>query len=497
MKTAYILIRLFLLVCSCAFCEARRHCGHRDHGGDAPALANAGKAIEEMGQQMKRFTDESTRHFQTMGVSMSNVLKVMSDNAARGINLMEQQVKQMTEQTNTHLEAMIKITSMEQQVKQMTEQTNTHLEAMINTVKDIQTQFLQRVGVNIEQAEQTNAHLEAMINTVKDIQTQFLQRVGVNIEQAEQTNTHLEAMINTVKDIQTQFLQRVGVNIEQAEQTNAHLEAMINTVKDIQTQFLQRVGVNIEQAEQTNTHLEAMINTVKDIQTQFLQRVVNIEEAVANVNTVVKKSHVGLDIGTLILLLFAFFVSRYLRLHTGNDLISLSGYIILSFIELAFLIYAFQLSANILHKRLTGEDIENETLLQLAFGTGCLIVSILVILLVVRLTVTWVLPFIVWSVKTLLVITFGWPLQRNLSIRQRVGFSILCTTVVSVFLYYSTSPVDCAIILSAFLFIVGVCVNVFACFTASQPQATPAPSNEDNEILLLMKMSENVNRTNQ
>lgn len=341
MKTAYILIRLFLLVCSCAFCEARGHCGHRGQGGQAPALANAGKEIEEMGRQMKRFTDESTRHFQTMGVSMSNVLKVMSDNAARGINLMEQQVKQMT--------------------------------------------------------------------------------------------------------------------------------------------------------EQTNTHLEAMINTVKDIQTQFLQRVVNIEEAVDNVNTVVKKSHVGLDIGTLILLLFAFFVSRYLRLHTGNDIISLGGYIILSFIELAFLIYAFQLSANILHKRLTGEDIENETLLQLAFGTGCLIVSILVILLVVRLTVTWVLPFIVWSVKTLLVITFGWPLQRNLSIRQRVGFSILCTTVVSVFLYYSTSPVDCAIILSAFLFIAGVCVNVLACFDAPKPQATPAPSNEDNEILLLNRFCHDPN----
>ena len=233
-------------MCSCAVCEA-----------------NLNKLVEEMLHKSERLTDESTRHSQAIGV-----LKVISDNAARGITLMEQQVKQMTEQTNTHL------------------------------------------------------------------------------------------------------------------------EAMINTVKDIQTQFLQRVGVNIEEAEQTNTHLEAMINTVKDIQTQFLQRVVNIEEAVANVNTVVKKSHVGLDIGTLILLLFAFFVSRYLRLHTGNDLISLGGYIILSFIELAFLIYAFQLSANILHKHLTGEDIENETLLQLAFGTGCLIVSILVILLVVRLTVT-------------------------------------------------------------------------------------------------------------
>ena len=330
-------------MCSCAVCEA-----------------NLNKLVEEMLHKSERLTDESTRHSQAMGV-----LKVISDNTARGITLMEQQVKQMTEQTNTHLEAMIKITLMEQQVKQMT--------------------------------------------------------------------------------------------------------------------------------EQTNTHLEAMINTVKDIQTQFLQRVVNIEEAVDNVNTVVKKSHVGLDIGTLILLLFAFFVSRYLRLHTGNDIISLGGYIILSFIELAFLIYAFQLSANILHKRLTGEDIENETLLQLAFGTGCLIVSILVILLVVRLTVTWVLPFIVWSVKTLLVITFGWPLQRNLSIRQRVGFSILCTTVVSVFLYYSTSPVDCAIILSAFLFIAGVCVNVLACFDAPKPQATPAPSNEDNEILLLNRFCHDPN----
>ena len=167
-------------------CKGRRRRRHNPPALPPPEFVNAGKAIEEMGRQIRSFTEQSTSHFQAMSTAINDVLKMMSENTARGINLMEQQVKEMKE----------------------------------------------------------------------------------------------------------------------------HSSAQLN----------------------------AMTQNVEAIYRQFLQRVVKVEEAVHHVNIVVKKSHTGLEIVILILVLLLYFVTRYLRLHTKNDPISLAGIVILSFVELASLI---------------------------------------------------------------------------------------------------------------------------------------------------------------
>ena len=286
MKTSH-LICLFLLVCVSDFCKGRRR-RRRDPpalpAAPPPEITNAVNAIHEMGQQIKRFTEQSTIHFRAMGTSINDVLKIMSQTTARGINLMEEEVKEMKEHTSAQLNAMTK--------------------------------------------------------------------------------------------------------------------------------------------------------NVEAIYSQFLQRVVNVEDAVQHVNTVIKRSRTGLEIGILILVLLVYLVARHLRLHTESDVVSRGGVVILSFIEIVFLIYALQLSANILHRHLTGEDIDSEELLRLAIGTASLIVSIMLILAALNVVSTWVLPFLFWSIKASMITL------RNLVARLRWAFLPMCMFVISVYLYHFPSTID-------------------------------------------------------
>ena len=317
MKTCN-LICLFFLVSLCALCKGRGCGKHGHHHGHhralpPPEIVNAGKAIEEMGRQIRGFTEQSTRHFEAMGTAMNDVLKMMSDNTARGINLMEQQVREMK--------------------------------------------------------------------------------------------------------------------------------------------------------EHTSAQLHAMTENVEAIYSQFLQRVVNVEEAVQQVNTVVKKSHAGLEIGILILVLLLYLITRYLRLHTKNDPISLAGIVILSFVELASLIYAIQLSANILHRHLTGEDIDREKLLHLGVGTAVLQISVICIPFVLG----FLFSFIVWCVKIPIIIV------RNLLANW--SYLIFCIIALSVLAYRSTAIKDHTVVLSVFVVLLGVCMKISHSYLAtSRPAIAPKPA---------------------
>ena len=316
MKT-YNLICILFLVCSCTLSwKGKRRRRRNPPALPPPEFVNAGKAIEEMGRQIKSFTEQSTRHFQAMGTAINDVLKIMSENTARRINLMEQQVKEMKEHTSGQLNAMTK--------------------------------------------------------------------------------------------------------------------------------------------------------NVEAIYIQFLQRVVDVEEAVHHVNIVVKKSHTGLEIVILILVLLLYFFIRYLRLNTKNDPISLAGIVILSCVELASLIYAVQLSANILYRYLTEEDIDGKILLQLVFGTIVLIISVISIPFVQAFFSTWLLPFIAWCVKTLLLI------PRKLFASW--SFLLLCIVLLTVLAYHSTEPMDQKIVLSVFVVLLGVCMKPgHAYLTKSKPPTAPKP----------------------
>lgn len=322
------LICLFFMVSLCVSCKGRR----RRRPAPVPALpppeiVNAGKAIEEMGRQIRSFTEQSTRHFEAMGSAINTVLKMMSENTARGINLMEQQVREMK--------------------------------------------------------------------------------------------------------------------------------------------------------EHASAQLHAMTENVEAIYTQFLQRVVKVEEAVHYVDTVVKKSHAGLEIGILILVLLLYLITRHLRLHTKNDPISLAGIVILSFVELASLIYATQLSANLLHRHLTGEDIDRERLLHLAVGTAALLITVICIPFVLAFLSTSVLPFIVWCIKAPVIIV------RNLFASW--SFLLVCIIVLSVLTYRSAAPLDHTIVLSVSVVLLGICVKVgHAYLVTGRPATTPKPATT--------KMSEEIIR---
>ena len=315
MKT-YNLICILFLVCSCTLsCKGRRR-RHNPPALPPPEFVNAGKAIEEMGRQIRSFTEQSTRHFQAMGTAINDVLKMMSENTARGINLMEQQVKEMK--------------------------------------------------------------------------------------------------------------------------------------------------------EHSSAQLHAITQNVKAIYSQFLERVINVQEAVYHINMVVRKSHNGLEIVILILVLLLYLVTRYLRLHTKNDPISLVGIVILSFVELAVLVYAVQLSANILHRHFTEKDIDRKTLLQVAFGTVLLIILVICIPFVPVFLSTWVLPFIVWCVKTPLLIA-----RKFFAIWS---FLLLCIVVLTVLAYHSPELMDQTIVLSVVVVLLGVFVKAGHAYLAeSKPPIAPKP----------------------
>jgi hypothetical protein len=220
------------------------------------AAASLRTGVQVMGDQMQRFTDESTRLLQTMGSSVSQFLEEMSQNTERGIAMVETQVKGLREDANRHLEAM-----------------------------------------------------------------------GNNV---------------------TKFLGELMVHVDKAGE-----------------------AFNEEIMPRTMTLLD-------------------------NVNITVKKTHTVIDIGILILVLFGFFVSSYLRLrNTNQDIFSLCSYFILGLLEMAFLTFAIHKFAQIFQKQVTDKDIEKELAQQLAIATACLIVFVIVIILAVKLIVILVRYFTV------------------------------------------------------------------------------------------------------
>ena len=335
-------IRLFLLACSCACvlcCRVRVPVPNFKQLENA-AAESARNAVQVMGKQMTRFTEESTKLLQTMGSSVTQFLKDMSGNVERGIVMVEWQVKGIREDTNTHLEAM---------------------------------------GKNV---------------------TNFL----------------------------GELLKRVD---------NA--------------------------SEVFNKEITPRITSILD-----------------NFDITVKKSHSVMDIGILLLLLFGFYVSRYLRLLTGNDFVSRLGYIILSLLELIFLVGAVAVLVITLHKFVTGKEIEYEMLLRAVAVLVNTMVNTLhklvtdienemspqftVLFFVSIIVFLWVLP-LAWKIVKALLVIFSWPLQRNLSVRLRVGLSSLFTIVISVLYYYSTSSIDFFIISCVIFLGIGVCINVVMHFT--------------------------------
>ena len=110
---------------------------------------------------------------------------------------------------------------------------------------------------------------------------------------------------------------------------------------------------------------------------------------------------------------------------------------------------------------------DNEASKQLAVGAATLIASTIVVIMVAKFLTFWKLPHLELIVKKFIIITSGWPLEENSPTSLWFGLSSFCTIVISVYCYYATSLVDCAIMVYVFLFVIGVCVNVFSYFTAS------------------------------
>ena len=133
----------------------------------------------------------------------------------------------------------------------------------------------------------------------------------------------------------------------------------------------------VKQAEEIRTDLniqfEIVQNVVNNTLRELILRVDNVGEAINknvmpaltsilnNVNVLFKKTHSFVDIGIVLLLLSGFFVSRHLRLQTGNDFVSCCEYVILSFLELLLLNAMVLVLMITLHQFAEGEDIEQKT----------------------------------------------------------------------------------------------------------------------------------------
>ena len=247
------------------------------------------------------------------------------------------------------------------------------------------------------------------------------------------------------------------------EESTKHLQTMGSSF----TQFLEEMSGSVERGivtvvgqvegmrEDLNKYFTEISKTVKKLEEAVTPRIIAILD---DVDIAVRRSHILIDVGIVLFLLLVIFVSDCLRLKmsTGNDLISCCGYIIMSFLELSFLVCAVAVMVNIFYKVIMGKDIEKDLLLQFIVF---FIVSI--ILFFVVLPLAWKI------VKTILLISV-WPLQTNISAWLRVGLFSLFTIVISVFFYYSTSPIV-SLIVSCVLFLgVGICVNVVTYFFASK-----------------------------
>ena len=132
----------------------------------------------------------------------------------------------------------------------------------------------------------------------------------------------------------------------------------------------------IKQNPREFKRLEAIENNINDV----LVRVDKMEKAFTNkllpratalmdnVNTVVEKSLVWLDIGNVLLALLAIFCLRCLRKHSGKSLLATCGDYLMGCMEWVLgLFCALQILA-IVYKYVTGETMKNEMLMQAAGG---------------------------------------------------------------------------------------------------------------------------------
>lgn len=152
--------------------------------------------------------------------------------------------------------------------------------------------------------------------------------------------------------------------------------AVASTTKGLMSVMMETLSTRqFETKEDLNTHHETTGNNIKvidekveetkeAISSDFLPKISSLIESV---RIVVEKSHAGLDIWILILLLVAILGLRYLRLRTENDLFSNFGYhVLMGFMELALLFYALYTLASIFYHHAYVEYIEKQVSLQLA-----------------------------------------------------------------------------------------------------------------------------------
>ena len=213
----------------------------------------------------------------------------------------------------------------------------------------------------------------------------------------------------------------------------------------------------------TNRHLQNIVNDVNRTLGELVLRVGKVGEAIDekimspltsilnNANVIVKNANTAVDIWIVLLLLSGFFVSRYLRLRTGNDFVSCCEYFILSILELIFLNGAVVKLIVTLHKFIVGEDSEQKILDETLPGAGVLnenerllnfMITLNVLIIVIFGTLRLVRKI---DVKAVLSI-FLWPLlQKKISVGLR-ALLFLFVIVASVFLYYSTSSIFASIL---------------------------------------------------
>ena len=219
-----------------------------------------------------------------------------------------------------------------------------------------------------------------------------------------------------------QLLQTMGTSVSQ----------FLSEISDTTEKGIETIGKQVEGIRtDTNRQLENIVNDVNRTLGELVLRVDKVGEAINknimppltsilnNANVIVKKAHTVVDIWIVLLLLFGFFVSRYLRLLTGNDFVSLCEYVILSFSELILLNGAVIVLIVTLHKFIVSEDDEKKILDEMSPEDGVQnerLLKFMVILNVLIIVIFGTLRLVrKIDVKAVLAIFF-WPLQKKISV---------------------------------------------------------------------------------
>ena len=262
-----------------------------------------------------------------------------------------------------------------------------------------------------------------------------------------------------------QLLQTMGTSVSQ----------FLSEISDTTEKGIETIGKQVEGIRtDTNRQLENIVNDVNRTLGELVLRVDKVGEAINknimppltsilnNANVIVKKAHTVVDIWIVLLLLFGFFVSRYLRLLTGNDFVSLCEYVILSFSELILLNGAVIVLIVTLHKFIVSEDDEKKILDEMSPEAGVQnerLLKFMVILNVLIIVIFGTLRLVrKIDVKAVLAIFF-WPLQKKISVGLR-ALLFLFVIATSVFFYYSTSSIFTSI-LSYIVLFVGIGVSLY------------------------------------